>query len=301
MWTSRLSDTALRTLVLACFGGALFVAARALATIPPAPAPRYGLRGKRRSAARANELFRVLEPCFAQLAGWLARGSFSSLRARLTLELRYASEPAGLSADELLACALLSLFVVGGAGSWLAVDAELSAEVVFGLWLVAGVLPLGRVRAAAKQRAKQLERSLPNAMDLCVLCMGAGADFPGALRFVVHELGAAHAVCREELSFVRDELALGRTRSEALRELAERSGSMAVREFVAAICQSEEKGTPLIEALSIQSSTLRQRRSVRAEELAAQAGIKMMLPLMLLVSSLLLIVFGPIITSGTGL
>jgi tight adherence protein C len=108
-------------------------------------------------------------------------------------------------------------------------------------------------------------------------------------------------VCRQELVQVLDELGLGRTRVEALAALATRSSSVAVREFVAAISQSEQKGTPLIDVLTIQSTTLRQRRSVRAEELAAQAGVKMMAPLMLLVASLLLIIFGPIITTGTGL
>jgi tight adherence protein C len=302
MWISDVAiDAMLRSFGLVSTTLALFVLVQQLASVPALSAPLYGLRGKRRNEARARGMFRLYEPAVAQFAGWLNQLSVPRLRARLTIWLRHASEPAGLAADELLAMALLSLLTLGVLGGWLMRRAELSSELQVCIAIAATWLPVGRVWSAAKERAKQLERSLPTAMDLCVLCMGAGADFPGALRFVAGELGAAHAVCREELSQVLDELALGRTRVEALGELAQRTGSVPVREFVACICHSEEKGTPLIDALTIQSTTLRQRRSVRAEELAAQAGVKMMLPLMLLVSSLLLIIFGPIITTGVGL
>lgn len=302
MWTSEaLLTPLLRGGVLLSAWLSTLLLVQQLARAPSVDAPRYGLRGKRRSQALEQPLFRLFEPWIAKSAGWLAGLRAPRLRAYLASLLRYASEPAGLSPDELLALSLSSGFALGSVAVWLLAQAELSFELQAGVWLASVWLPVGRVRAQAKERAKQLERSLPTAMDLCVLCMGAGADFPGALRFVVGELGAAHAVCREELTQVLDELALGRTRVEALTDLASRTGSAPVREFVASICQSEEKGTPLIDALTIQSTTLRQRRSVRAEELAAQAGVKMMLPLMLLVLSLLLIIFGPIITTGTGL
>jgi tight adherence protein C len=303
MWTSDEGAlaAALRSFALLSAAIAVFAVVQQLAAVRCAAAPLYGLRGKRRKEAQKSALFRASEPLLAWLAACLSPLSLAPLRARLVVLLRNASEPAGLSPNELLASCLLSFATVGVGAAWLLRQAELSRELSAATCLLASWLPLGRVRSAAKARAKQLERSLPSAMDLCVLCMGAGADFPAALRFVVDELGAAHAVCREELAQVLDELALGRTRVEALGDLAERTGSVPVREFVGSICQSEEKGTPLIDALTIQSTTLRQRRSVRAEELAAQAGVKMMLPLMLLVSSLLLIIFGPIITTGTGL
>jgi len=163
------------------------------------------------------------------------------------------------------------------------------------------LIPLLQVRATAKERAKELERSLPSAMDLCALCMGAGADFPQALRFSIQDLGAAHPVCLDELGRVLDELSLGRTRIEALSAMGERTDSHAVKEFVFAICQSEEKGTPLVDALTIQASTLRQRRSVLAEEMAAKAAVKMMFPVMLMVVAIFLIVLGPMIVNGTGL
>jgi tight adherence protein C len=302
MWTSELSALPqLRSVGLIAIGAFVFVLAHRVAATPGALAPRYGARGKRRMRARGSLLFCAAEPLLSKVAGLLATQRKRTLHSWLRQQIRYADEPLGLCPNELLALAVLSCALVGVCSAWLVHQAGMGVQAVALMLLLGGYLPLGRVRALAKQRAKQLERSLPVAMDLCVLCMGAGADFPGALRFVVGELGPLHQVCREELGQVLDELALGRTRVEALQALGSRTGSVAVREFVASVCQSEEKGTPMIEALTIQSTTLRQRRTVRAEELAAQAGVKMMLPLMLLVCSLLLIVFGPIITTGMGL
>jgi tight adherence protein C len=131
--------------------------------------------------------------------------------------------------------------------------------------------------------------------------MGAGSDFPTALRFVVADMGGAHAVCQEELAQVLDEMELGRTRVEALSALAERTDSAAIQEFVAAVCQSETKGTPLVDALEIQATTLRARRSVLAEEAAAKAAVRLMFPMMLLVVCVLLIVIGPFIATGMGM
>jgi tight adherence protein C len=303
MWTSEpLALRLLRGLVVLACALALFFACRPLWRIPASAAPAYGLRGKRRSRSRQQSaLFRLLEPALGQLAGFLGELPLPELRAWLTRQLRHAGEPAGLSANELLALSSVSFVLLGSSSFWLLRQVDLSVALASASVLLVGTLPVQRVLGQAKERAKQLERSLPSAMDLCVLCMGAGADFPGALAFVVGELGDAHEVCRDELQQLLDELALGRTRVEALSALSSRSSSVAVREFVSAVCQSEDKGTPMIEALTIQSTTLRQRRSVRAEELAAQAGVKMMLPLMLLVASLLLIVFGPLIVTGVGL
>jgi tight adherence protein C len=169
------------------------------------------------------------------------------------------------------------------------------------LALLGPFLPYLRLRAGVHERARQLERSLPAAIDLCALCMGAGSDFPTALGFLVDELGPPHLVCRTELARVLDDLVLGSTRVAALRALAERTASRAVHTFVAAVCLAEEKGTPLVETLSIQARVLRQERSVRAEEQAARAGVKMMAPMLLLVMSLMLLVFGPFLVNGAGL
>ena len=124
--------------------------------------------------------------------------------------------------------------------------------------------------------------------------MGAGLDFPGALRQVVDNMPAGPSPVREELTRLLQELRLGRTRKQALQSFASRVDTEAVREFVGAVVQSEDKGTPLSEILVIQAEVLRNRRSVLAEEAAARAGVMLMLPMLMMVVSIVLLLMGPL-------
>ncbi len=302
MSTSELWLLALRAAVMLAMATASFAVVLPLARVAPVVPPSFGLRGRNRAAVRlAVPTFKLIEPLLARLAGILRTLPVSALRTHGDRLIRRAGDAAGLCGDELIAMSLLTLLMGAAFGLWLTQSLNLAT-----LWLplmvsIGAVLPAMRLDSIACERAKALERSLPSAMDLCVLCMGAGTDFPSALVFATRELGLGHEVCREELSVLLEQLSLGRTRVEALQDLSLRSGSQTVQQFVAAVCQSETKGTPLVDALSIQSATLRQRRSVLAEEMAAKAGVRMMLPLMLMVCSVLLVIFGPFIVNGIGL
>lgn len=302
MSTSDAYLFALRAVALFAMATVSFALTLPVVRIAAVEAPSWGPRGRNRAAIRlASPAFALLEPLLARLAGFIRVLPLSALRTRGERLIRRAGDAAGLCADEFLALSLLSLLAFSALGFWLVRSLHMAS---FWLPLMAGMgafLPTMRLDSIGRERAKALERSLPSAMDLCVLCMGAGTDFPSALAFATRELGLGHEVCREELSVLLEQLSLGRTRVEALEDLSLRSGSQTVQQFVAAVCQSETKGTPLTEALSIQSSTLRQRRSVLAEEMAAKAGVRMMLPLMLMVCSVLLIIFGPFIINGIGL
>jgi tight adherence protein C len=149
---------------------------------------------------------------------------------------------------------------------------------------------------------KDITRGLPHAIEIAALCMSAGADFPGALRLIATTGGrASDDALRRELSLILEELELGHTRREALVHLSERVPSPAVRDFVNAVIQAEEKGNPLARVIQIQGRTLNQRRSVAAEEAAARAGVLMIAPLMLLLCAILLLLMGPFIVSAGAL
>lgn len=302
MWTSDdLTLSLLRVVCLACGTFLCAMAGLAVASVPSAEAPSFGMRGVRRAAARAHVGFRLLEPVLSKLAGMVRCVSLPKLRAACERSLAGAGDPLGLSADELLVLHLLSGFATWLVGTLL-LDPQTLGGLHLPLFLMAGlVAPALRLRALADERARDLERSLPAAMDLCVLCMGAGADFPAALALSVSELGTPHKICREELGAVLEHVRLGRTRIEALQYLAQRTHSRGVHQFVSAVCQSEEKGTPLLEALTIQAATLRQRRSVLAEEMAARASVRLIFPLMLMVGSVLIVILAPFIIDGVGL
>jgi tight adherence protein C len=156
-------------------------------------------------------------------------------------------------------------------------------------------LPYFQISSEAERRLKQINRGLPMAIDLMALAMSAGLDFPGAIRQVVEKSSDATDALVEELQRILQELQLGRTRRQALVDFGERVPSEQVNEFVNAIIQAEERGNPVAEVLLIQAGVSRQRRSVRAEELAARAGVAMVGPLFLLFGCIMLLVVAPMI------
>jgi tight adherence protein C len=167
-----------------------------------------------------------------------------------------------------------------------------------GLLVVVGVVlgtaaPYLIVSGEAQERQKNVSRGLPYVIDLMALAMGAGLDFPGAVRQVVDKSSNPEDPIVEEFTLVLQTLNLGRTRKDALLEFARRSPAASVAEFVNALVQAEERGNPVAEVLSIQASSSRTRRSVRAEELAAKAGVKMTGPLMMVFLAVLGLIAGP--------
>jgi tight adherence protein C len=285
---------------LLLLGGALGL--YVLAATPAVVAPTLGERGSRRKRALAQEpLFAALEPSLRKLAGWLAQFELGRSRVALEALLRSSGYVLGLVSDELIA------FMVAGCLFGLGVGALLAAandESVLLYALLAGAfgayLPISRIRELVKQRHKAISRALPSCIDLVSLCVGAGTDFPTALKFVINEMGDASDPTREEFVLILQALEVGHTRSHALTTFAERVPTESVRDFVNAVIMAEEKGTPLAEVLAIQARMLRMRRSVAAEEAAARAGVMLIGPLMLQLCAIMLILFSPFLINGLG-
>ena len=160
--------------------------------------------------------------------------------------------------------------------------------------LLGPLLPTLQLRSKTKERYKAVDRGLPAAIDLASLCMGAGLDFPGAIKHVVANMSDKKSPIRLELQRLLQEISLGRTRKQALQSFAERVRTDSVKEFVAAVMQAEEKGTPIALVLEVQATALRSRRSVLAEEAAARAGVLLMLPMLMIMVSIVLLLMGPL-------
>jgi tight adherence protein C len=151
------------------------------------------------------------------------------------------------------------------------------------------------ISSTAADRFKEVNRRLPYAIDLLALAMGAGLDFPGAVRQVVEKSGAPDDALVEEFTLMLQGLQVGRTRRQALEEFASRVPSDAVNEFVGSVVQAELRGNPVANVLRIQAEVSRQRRSVRAEEAASKAGVAMVAPLMMVFVCILILIVAPMI------
>lgn len=279
---------------LAAVAGGLFVIAFILGRNPAAERPELGLRGlKRQRALDEGGLFAKCEPAVRQVAGWMRGIPAPKFRARIQDELHYAGEWLGLDANDFMALTLLAALGFAGVGAFSVVMLDLPVVIMLVLGILGAVYPYTRIQGEAKERMKEINRALPSAIDLAALCMGAGLDFPGALRQIVDKSASRDAAIVEEVGRILQELELGHTRRKALEGFAERVPTEAVKDFVGTVVQAEAKGTPLSEVLVIQARMLRMRRSVAAEEAAAKAGLMMMGPLMLMFVCIILLLMGP--------
>ncbi|HEU4580332.1 MAG TPA: type II secretion system F family protein [Polyangiaceae bacterium] len=285
-------------LVLACLAtaGATFTFGQLLGSTASASSRRLGLRGlKRQRALDTVTGWRLLEPALRWLGARLGPLLPDGLRQRLEREMALAGDVLGLLPEELLALSALSAALGLGLGALLGHTSQLGDAVALAGLCAGAALPRLRIDSAAARRKKEVTRRLPHAIDLLALSMGAGSDFPGAVRQLLEKSPNPNDPLIEELTLLLQSLQLGRTRRRALEEFAARVPSEAVVEFVGAVVQAELRGSPLVEVLRIQAEVSRRKRSVRAEELAAKAGVAMMGPLVLVFLAILLVIVAPMV------
>lgn len=292
----NIDHTTYRYAVAGAAGLAVSLATYGVVSAPTRVASRLGMRGlKRRRAIENNPMWAQIEP-IVRWFGVRVSGIISDdLRNSLDRQLGLAGDWLGLTPEEYIGLSIVSFFgglffgavfgvLTGIGGLLIAICGPLFAS--FPYLLISG---------EAQRRLKQVNRGLPFTVDLMALAMSAGLDFPGAIRQVVEKASDSTDALVEEFTRVLQELQLGRTRKQALIDFMNRVPSDQVTEFVNAVIQAEERGNPVADVLQIQAGIARMRRSVRAEELAAKAGVAMVGPLFLLFGCIMLLVVAPMI------
>jgi tight adherence protein C len=163
------------------------------------------------------------------------------------------------------------------------------------LTLMSGVLMRKRVASQAEYRLVMIKRRLPYFLDLLTLLMEAGSSFLQSMEQSVHEF-RAHAV-GVEFGRVLMEMRMGKNRTDSFEAMRQRLQDDELGSLIGAIIQGEELGTPLATLFRSQADILRLKRTQRAETLANEAGVKMLLPAILVMASTVLIILGPFILS----
>src|SRR3954469_12604433 len=173
-------------------------------------------------------------------------------------------------------------------------------DLVLPVWtcIVAFFLPNLWLGSKVKERQTQIERALPDAMDLLVTCVEAGLALDSAMSRVSEEIGLASQILGAELNLTCLEIQAGIQRPDAFRRLADRTGVEDLRSLSAMLIQTDLFGTSVARALRVHAEGMRIRRMQRAEERAAMVGVKMTIPLILFIlPSLISILLGPAMVS----
>jgi tight adherence protein C len=177
-----------------------------------------------------------------------------------------------------------------------AMDRPLNNFAVFGFLGAAFgfYLPRYIVRKKTVARQQRITWGLADAMDLMVVAVEAGLGLNAALNRVGDELKALHTDMHSEIELVNLEIRVGRSREEALRNLAERTGVEDIRSFVALLIQADRFGSSIAKAVRIFAESLRTKRRQRAEQISQKAALKLLFPLTcFLFPVIIMVVLGP--------
>lgn len=145
-----------------------------------------------------------------------------------------------------------------------------------------------------KKRQLEIRLGLPEALDLMTICVEAGLGLDQAILRVAEEMHISQPDVAEELVLLNLEQRAGKSRREALRNLAHRTGVDSVSEWVAMMIQTDQFGTSIAEALRVHSDALRVQRTQEVEEQAAKTTVKLVFPLVFLIfPSMFVVTLGP--------
>jgi tight adherence protein C len=145
-----------------------------------------------------------------------------------------------------------------------------------------------------KSRQLAIRLGLPDVLDLLVICIEAGLGFDQALARVCDEMGTTQPPVADEFALIALEQRAGRSRAEAWRNMAERTGVDVVRALASIVIQADQFGTSITRTLRVLSESMRTKRRQSAEEEAAKTTVKLVFPLVLFIfPSIFVVTIGP--------
>jgi tight adherence protein C len=192
--------------------------------------------------------------------------------------------------------------LVCAVGAWLLAQALAGAKVTMlhqlmgaGLGLALGAYgPVLGLKRMIKTRYRKMQKGLPDALDLLVICAEAGLSLDGAMTRVAREMGGAAPELADEFGLAAIELGFLPNRTEALRNLTRRVDLPAIRGVVNTLMQTERYGTPLAQSLRVLAAEFRDQRMMRAEEKAGRLPATLTVPMILFIlPTLFIVLIGP--------
>lgn len=238
---------------------------------------------------------RVLVPSLKGVGAFSRKFTPASVTERLSKELVFAGSPVGWDAERVLAMKFLGVALLGGGTLVLGRLVGWNAFrtlVAMGLAAFVGYyIPEWILRSKSGKRQHLIQRALPDALDLLSITVEAGLGFDAAMARVARQSGGPLG---EELHRVLQEMQIGKTRGDALRDLGDRTNVPELKGFVLAMIQADIFGISIAKVLQVQAREMRIKRRQRAEEQAQKVPVKIVFPLILCIfPSLFIVLLGP--------
>lgn len=240
---------------------------------------------------------KVLRPLLLHLGGLVGRYTPNNVMADIDKRLHQAGQPYGLTLNSFLlikASLLFALPLGYGIPVYIASRGNISLLQIVALaalFFIGYRGPDWWLDHRVSARKQEINRALPDALDLIVICSEAGLALEGAMARVVDRMQGALS---DELRHTLGEISLGKRRRDALRGLAERTEAPDLVGFIAAVVQADQTGISVGNVLRIQAEDLRLRRRQRAEKEGRQAPMKMLFPNILFIfPATLIVLVGP--------
>lgn len=237
---------------------------------------------------------RFVRPAIERLGSLMSRSTPQKARQNLMNRLDLAGRPGNLTPEDFAAVRIVAAVVMAALGLLLGLLLHNPVYLIisFAIGAILGFyLPVLWLKQKVDARRSEIQKGLPDAMDLLVIAVDAGLGFDAALARVTDKYKNALS---DEFAKVLREVSLGRPRLEAMDEMGRSSGVEDLHNFIQAIIQSEQFGTGIGKILRIQADEMRRKRRQRAQEKAAQATLKMMLPMVgCIFPTLWIVLLGP--------
>ena len=238
---------------------------------------------------------RAIVPIFKRSISYFGRFTPEQSIQELNRQLMIAGNPLNLGAREFYGVRFIVLLLGIGVAMFLNIRYYSITNLLLSVVIVvmAFLLPIAWLRRRVGRVQDQVRRGLPDALDMLSVCATAGLGFDQSLQRVVDYWKTPLGI---EFGRVVQEMELGVSRTDALRNMSYRLGIAELSSFVAIMIQAENLGMPIADVLHGQAEQMRIMRQLRAKEIANRLPARMMIPLALLIlPALLAVILGPMI------
>ncbi|NLO76004.1 MAG: type II secretion system F family protein [Clostridia bacterium] len=240
---------------------------------------------------------RVIRPLLIRISQIIVKLIPMKSREKLQRELQYAGNPWNLKPQEFQALQYGVIILLFLGGWFLALLAGKPAFVQLFLALTGGILGAltGKfyLSSLISRRQAAIQKELPEVLDLLTVSVDAGLGFDSALMRVVEK---SSGELSNELRKTLQEIQMGKTRREALRDLGQRTGVEDLLTFVGSMIQADQLGVSISKVIRTQADQMRLKRRQRIEEKVMKAPVKMLIPLVLFIfPSIFIVLLGPAI------